>query len=340
MLQQTTGARVTIGRTPNEHPQGRPTTLAGTPESIERCKVEIDRLLNNAVVGGVEPPVISGETSTMTIAQSKVAILIGRNGDTIRLLQMKTGCTIRIEKDHEVAPGATERLVTLIGDAQVREAAKQEIERLMDAANSSQGPIDPGMLLSGRTQKQLVLSVDNNVVGLVIGRGGENIKNIQSQTGARVQVDKEPTGASRNVTISAPTDAQLQQAQQMIHAVIQQKQMGGGAQMHQVPMPQPQYGYQMQQYGGVQQQYGGYPQQAYGYAQQQQYGYPQQQMPVQQPGMQMMQMGQAGYPQAAAQQQADPDRAAKRKSYVDHYLSQGYAQADAEKFADHYLNMM
>jgi hypothetical protein len=34
----------------------------------------------------------------------------------------------------------------------------------------------------------------------------------------------------------------------------------------------------------------------------------------------------------------DPERAAKRQSYIDHYVSQGYPQADAEKYADHYLN--
>jgi far upstream element-binding protein len=47
-----------------------------------------------------------------------VGFLIGRGGETISSMQARSGCKVQIQKEHELQPGQTNRIITLQATAQ------------------------------------------------------------------------------------------------------------------------------------------------------------------------------------------------------------------------------
>jgi far upstream element-binding protein len=145
------------------------------------------------------------------------------------------------------------------------------------------------------------MKIPNNKVGLVIGKGGETIKNFQARTGARIQViplhlPPGDTSLERTVQIEG-TREQIDYAKQLVDEVTsenrssnpansggysqqgyQTRPASGWARGGASQMTQPNYGYVQQpqysqpQYGGYppQQASGGYPSGGYDYYGQQQ----------------------------------------------------------------------
>ena len=71
----------------------------------------------------------SGGTNqeVVSVPNSMVGLVIGKGGENIRVIQLRTGAHVQIQKDSETEPGATERKVYLSGSASVIEAAKQGV---------------------------------------------------------------------------------------------------------------------------------------------------------------------------------------------------------------------
>eukprot|EP00953_Heterococcus_sp_UTEX-ZZ885_P036855 18968-Heterococcus_DN1.PRE.1 len=136
------------------------------------------------------------------------------------------------------------------------------------------------------------LQVPNDRVGLIIGKGGATIKDLQNRSGARIQIPPQPDANSnppvRTVSITGVGDAP-QRAKYEIEQMVQSFETygyigGGGAggyQQQQLQQPSA-YGPPGGHYGAPQQHapapYGAAPygQPAYGAPQQQPYGMPQQ----------------------------------------------------------------
>ena len=82
---------------------------------------------------------------------------------------------------------------------------------------------------------QIELRVPNPMVGLVIGKGGENIQKMQSQTGVHVQIAKEqdmrPGETLRSIVLKGRPEA-VAECKRMIDEIISSRQqnapMGGG----------------------------------------------------------------------------------------------------------------
>ena len=91
---------------------------------------------------------------------------------------------------------------------------------------------------------QIELRVPNPMVGLVIGKGGENIQKMQSQTGVHVQIAKEqdmmPGETYRSIVLKGRPDA-VAECKRMIDEIISSRQQGqngsnpmGGQKVHSV----------------------------------------------------------------------------------------------------------
>jgi far upstream element-binding protein len=80
---------------------------------------------------------------------------------------------------------------------------------------------------SGENMKEM--RVPSNFVGLIIGKGGEQIRDLQARTGATVQVAKEnlPGTNERSVTISGSVE-QVREATNAIETIISDRRDGGG----------------------------------------------------------------------------------------------------------------
>uniref|UniRef100_A0A8C2X606 K Homology domain-containing protein n=1 Tax=Cyclopterus lumpus TaxID=8103 RepID=A0A8C2X606_CYCLU len=165
----------------------RPCSLTGTPESIEQAK----RLLIQIVDRCRNGPGFHGDgeggasVQEMLIPASKVGLVIGRGGDTIKQLQERAGVKMMMIQDGPMPTGADKPL-RISGDPYKVQAARElvlEVIREKDGDFRS-GRNDFSARLGGAS---LDVPVPRFAVGIVIGRNGEMIKKIQNDAGVRIQ---------------------------------------------------------------------------------------------------------------------------------------------------------
>ena len=182
------------------------------------------------------------ETENIGVPNHLVGYVIGRGGESITKMQRETGCRVQIQKEHEMAPGATNRVITLSStSSDAIDACRQIIEGMiqeksmvsssMSASTYSSSSNAMGMGMGsasgvGSGQPSLQMQVPDGDVGLVIGKGGMNIKSIQAQSQASVQIPQVGDADNpmvRTVTISAPTMEGAQLAKSLIEATLANK---------------------------------------------------------------------------------------------------------------------
>ncbi|KAG6586556.1 Far upstream element-binding protein 3 [Phytophthora cinnamomi] len=149
-------------------------------------------------------PGSDGQSSyDMKVPRDLVGYIIGRGGETIRDLQMKSGAHIQIVREEEGAPQTPDRFVNITGNQEALDLAQRLIQNLIDERQQNQsaggfrerddrdrmaryGGINP----DGTDSVELL--VPNERVGLIIGRGGCTIKAIQQRTGTSVTIPQTP----------------------------------------------------------------------------------------------------------------------------------------------------
>lgn len=172
-----------------------------------------------------------GETQVeekIGVPNGVVGFIIGRGGESITSMQRRTGCRVQIQKEHEMAPGTAQRVITLTASTAEAIAACRAIienmvkERMLaNAANTTTATATPlGMPGNNATTQMMALQTALNQgqvhvtvqvpdadVGLIIGKGGLQIRNIQEKSGANVQIPQVADAnnpAVRTVNITHP----------------------------------------------------------------------------------------------------------------------------------------
>lgn len=158
-----------------------------------------------------------GDSETISVKSSLVGLIIGRQGENLRRVESETGARVQFIPARD--PTADHRQCTITGSLRSRENAKQEIFRVMedngDAPHSApprempRGPMGgagpgpgPGLgaaagagankyqnqpaLREGENSVQIM--VPDKTVGLIIGRGGETIRDLQERSGCHVNI--------------------------------------------------------------------------------------------------------------------------------------------------------
>jgi len=115
-----------------------------------------------------------GEVSAVYVGR-----VIGKGGEMIRDLQARSAC--RIDVDQNVPPGQP-RLITYRGTRKTIDFAKQLV-RMLCQENVNEADLPLG------EAKREFLVVPASSVGKIIGRGGEMIRELQSRSQAKIQVD-------------------------------------------------------------------------------------------------------------------------------------------------------
>jgi len=124
--------------------------------------------LNN--VGG-------SDSITMDIPVAKIGLVIGRSGSTIREIQDTSGARLQLD-----SAGEPTRILRISGSAQGVEIAKAKVQALLDKPTfGSKAPLGPPK----------TMQIPSEVVGFVIGKGGETIKRLSHETGCRLQIENE-----------------------------------------------------------------------------------------------------------------------------------------------------
>uniref|UniRef100_A0A7S2L304 K Homology domain-containing protein n=1 Tax=Leptocylindrus danicus TaxID=163516 RepID=A0A7S2L304_9STRA len=168
-----------------------------------------------------------------------VGYIIGRGGESITRMQRQTGCRVQIQKEHEMVPGSTNRVITLSSTNQQSIAdCRLIIETMIKekqagsagsaaVSSSSNNPYSNNVNNNVNSNQQVVqMQVPDADVGLIIGKGGSNIKAIQMQTQSNVQIPQMADAHNptvRTVTISSVTLDGANLAKTMIEQTLANK---------------------------------------------------------------------------------------------------------------------
>uniref|UniRef100_A0A3B5LWQ4 K Homology domain-containing protein n=1 Tax=Xiphophorus couchianus TaxID=32473 RepID=A0A3B5LWQ4_9TELE len=195
----------------------RPCSLTGTPESIEQAK----RLLVQIVERCRNGPGFHGDgdggaaVQEMLIPASKVGLVIGRGGDTIKQLQERAGVKMMMIQDGPLPTGADKPL-RISGDpykVQVLSGSRTFLVR----ANMESSVLN-----------LVLVQVPRFAVGIVIGRNGEMIKKIQNDAGVRVQFKADDGISPERVAMVMGQPERCQHAVHLINELIQTAQERDG----------------------------------------------------------------------------------------------------------------
>ncbi|XP_047979156.1 far upstream element-binding protein 2 isoform X1 [Salvia hispanica] len=165
----------------------------------------------------------------MEVPNDKVGVLIGKAGDTIRSLQDNSGAKIQIVRDADADPRAVSRPLELVGTLESINRAERLIKGVIAEADAGGSPslvargFNTAQAASGGELLEIQVPVEK--VGLIIGKGGETIRNLQTRSGARIQLIQ-PNGAadqsSEKMVRVTGNKKQIDTAREMIKEVMNQ----------------------------------------------------------------------------------------------------------------------
>ncbi|KAF8852682.1 hypothetical protein BDZ45DRAFT_98769 [Acephala macrosclerotiorum] len=235
-----TGCRVQFITGQDDNSPYRECKITGSRANRAKAKAEITRIIDDSGMaanaraaaerarenppgrgGSHQPALRDGEDSMQIMVPDRtVGLIIGRGGETIRDLQDRSGCHVNIVGEQKSVNGL--RPVNLIGS---REAASRAKEMIMEIVESdSKGAVEKG----GRAPPQKdtprdagyggnhgggdnindSVFVPSEAVGMIIGKGGETIKEIQSTTGCKINVSPKQAGeVDREIGLVGSRDA-------------------------------------------------------------------------------------------------------------------------------------
>lgn len=137
--------------------------------------------------------------------------IIGKNGTVIAQIEQQTGCALKLSPANMYYPGTEERILIMSGEQEaLNDAIFVVLEKIHDmqyqyASDGSRkesyesSPSQPSPVV----KVTLKIVVPKSAVAAIIGKGGQQIKDLQETTNARVQVsNREEALVERVVTIT------------------------------------------------------------------------------------------------------------------------------------------
>jgi len=167
-----------------------------------------------------------GEENTvdMFVPQQDCGRIIGRGGMKIRELQEHSGCKIKVNRDDE---GDGTRRVELTGTDEAIDTAKAMITETLKEDSRGGGGYRGGMggggggFGGGRDSSKEVMQIDSNFVGRIIGKGGSRVRELQDETGCRINVSRDGNGSYTDVELIG-SRRQIQDARDAIDQITSQ----------------------------------------------------------------------------------------------------------------------
>ncbi|KAH8677528.1 hypothetical protein BX600DRAFT_130544 [Xylariales sp. PMI_506] len=165
-------------------------------------------------------PLREGEdVMQIMVPDRTVGLIIGRGGETIRDLQERSGCHINITSESKSVDGL--RPVNLIGTREQTAQAKEYILEIVDSDsrsvnNGGSKPERPHKTDLGRDNGpgagekiNDAIYVPSEAVGMIIGKGGETIREMQNSTGCKINVSQSsgPGETEREIGLVGSRDA-------------------------------------------------------------------------------------------------------------------------------------
>lgn len=194
------------------------------------------------------PP--NDNSEVILIDSSLVGLVIGRQGESLRRIEQESGTRIQFINGPDSGP---QRQCRITGSPSARIAAKREINRIIEenggnparetGRNSRNGSAAAAKasghqpaLREGEQSSQIM--VPDRTVGLIIGRGGETIRDLQERSGCHVNIvgeNKSVNGLRPVNLIGSPSAAA--RAKELIMEIVDSdtKTMGENGGQQQAP---------------------------------------------------------------------------------------------------------
>lgn len=197
-VESQTGARVQFVDSADTPGTKRHCRVSGSRTAVAGAKAEIFKIIedNELAKRGsdkartVEEPMTvtqEGDSLQIMVPDRTVGLIIGRGGETIRDLQERSGCHVNIVAENKSVNG--HRPVNLIGSAASQRHAKDLIFEIVD---SDQKGISIKELRARKDDPYSKVNdsimVPGEAVGMIIGKGGETIREMQDRTGCKINV--------------------------------------------------------------------------------------------------------------------------------------------------------
>lgn len=165
-----------------------------------------------------------------------VGLIIGRGGETIRDLQERSGCHINIVGESKSVNGL--RPVNLIGSLEASTRAKDFILEIVDSDSRGDAPVAPVKKPTGGARTDAPppreyggggpdkindsVFVPSDAVGMIIGKGGETIREMQNSTGCKINVAQSsgPGEVQREISLIGSRDS-IARAKQAIDEKVE-----------------------------------------------------------------------------------------------------------------------
>eukprot|EP01016_Furgasonia_blochmanni_P001106 TRINITY_DN10404_c0_g1_i11.p1 TRINITY_DN10404_c0_g1~~TRINITY_DN10404_c0_g1_i11.p1 ORF type:complete len:470 (+),score=110.87 TRINITY_DN10404_c0_g1_i11:911-2320(+) len=148
-----------------------------------------------------------------------VGLVIGKGGETIKQLHIQSGAR-KVQVAADSAPGANTRNLFVEGDKESYDRVKRMVQEIVEQQQKLKLALH-GVAPMDSSAMRIEHPVPNNLVGLIIGKGGETIKGINGRTGAFVFIPKEcdPGKTERVLVISGKAD-QVEAAKAEIDQIV------------------------------------------------------------------------------------------------------------------------
>ena len=131
-------------------------------------------------------------------------------------MQERSGARIKLNQDF---PDGEMRKLTITGSQEQVQMCAELVRRVLEPGGGSHSIHENAM--SGGEVITEVIMCPPNLVGRVVGRGGGNVREVQSRSGARVQVNQQfPDGQDRQVEITG-TQAAVKAAAELVHYIME-----------------------------------------------------------------------------------------------------------------------
>ncbi|KND92456.1 Far upstream element-binding protein 3 [Tolypocladium ophioglossoides CBS 100239] len=234
--------------------------ISGPRQRRAEVKAAINRIIDDSGMGALnrtqeKPPrdanrggptqLREGEDHMQIMVPDRtVGLIIGRGGETIRDLQERSGCHINIVGESKSVNGL--RPVNLIGTAEASARAKDFIMKIVDSDTRGDGPAPkkpppmggrndaPPRDIGGSGPDKMndAVYVPSDAVGMIIGKGGETIREMQNTTGCKINVAQSsgPGEVQREIALIGSRDS-IARAKLAIEEkvdAVRQKSGGGG----------------------------------------------------------------------------------------------------------------
>jgi len=181
------------------------------------------------------------------VPDKTVGLIIGRGGEQIKQLQEESGCHVNIVGENKSVNGL--RPVNLIGNERATAIAKQLILDIVESDTRNSGGQQQqqqpsrdrgygndyqgrsGSQQGGRDWIEKTIQVPSEAVGMIIGKGGETIKDLQKTSGCKINVNSpKPPDQFRNIDLAGSSHS-MQEAERVIWEkvrTVQERDAAGG----------------------------------------------------------------------------------------------------------------